>query len=80
LNHLAQLARDSRIEVKANVFVSQDPRRVISEQSQSSAIAILGFELPDIGQEAPFFRNLERFSENIPRALFVSSIGNMTLH
>ncbi len=79
LKHLEQLAKDSRIEVKANVFVSSDPSRVISEQSQNSAIAIFGFQLPEMGQEATFFRNLQTFSENIPRALFVSSIGNMTL-
>ncbi len=80
LKHLKDLAAESRIVVQAEVFVSDDPPRVIAEQSQRAAMSILGFEMPDIGREAEFYRGLDRFTEQIPRALFVSSIGNMKLN
>jgi amino acid transporter len=79
LNHLQQLAAESRIEVQARVFVSQSAQSVIAEQSRSAAISLLGFEMPELGREAVFYQNMERFTQNIPRALFVSSIGNMKL-
>jgi amino acid transporter len=79
INHLTQLAAESRIEVEADVFVSDFPQAIISEQSKSCAIAVLGFEMPGLGEEAAFYRNLERFTENIPRALLVNSTGNMKL-
>ena len=79
IHHLTQLASDSRINVEAGVIVSDDPSHAITEQSRYSAMALLGFQMPDVGDEAKFYRNLERFTENIPRVLFVSSIGNMKL-
>ncbi len=78
-NHLQQLATESRIEVQARVFVSQSAQSVITEQSRSAAISLLGFEMPELGDEAGFYQNLESFTQDIPRALFVSSIGNMKL-
>ncbi len=79
LKHLHGLATDSRIEVEANVFVSDYPRLVIGEQSAASAVVFLGFEMPEEGYEAKFNQDMQRLSENLPRTLFVNSTGNMKL-
>jgi hypothetical protein len=79
IRHLNSLAIESRIEVKVEVFVSDNPREVIGRQSQTSSIVFLGFELPDEGDEANFYQQIEEFTERIPRALLISSIGNMKL-
>lgn len=79
LRHLNSLAVDSRIEVKTEVFVSDHPHHVIGKQSQKSAVVFLGFELPEEGREGKFYQQIEKFTERIPRALLISSIGNMKL-
>ena len=79
LNHLNGLADESRIEIKAHVFVSENPHHVIGKQSLDSAVTILGFELPEPGKEGKFFVQIERLVERLPRALLVSSIGNVKL-
>lgn len=78
-NHLDQLAVSSRILVETEVFVSERPRDIITEQSRDSAITFLGFELPEEGNEARFFESMENLSRDIPRTLLISSIGNMKL-
>lgn len=77
--HLSQLAVHSRIEVKTEVFVSDDPTSVIQRESRNSAIAFLGFALPAEGTEAHFFHSMEQLSHEIPRTLLISSIGNVKL-
>ena len=77
--HLEELAITSRIEAEAEVFVSEHPQHVIAKQSKNSAVVFLGFEMPNEGFEAKFFKQMERMSDSIPRVLFVNSIGNMTL-
>jgi len=77
--HLRELAISSRIEVKTEIFVSDDPTSVIQRESRNSAIAFLGFELPAEGTEAHFFHSMEQLSLEIPRTLLISSIGNMKL-
>lgn len=77
--HLSELAVSSRIEVKTQVFVSDDPTSVIQRESRNSAIAFLGFALPAEGTEAHFFHSMEQMSLEIPRTLLISSIGNMKL-
>ncbi len=77
--HLRELAINSRIEVKTEVFVSDDATSVIQRQSRHSAIAFLGFALPAEGTEAHFFHSMEQMSLEIPRTLLISSIGNMKL-
>lgn len=79
LQHLQDLATESRIEVKPEVFVSEQPVHVIGKQSQDAAFVFLGFELPPEGQEGRFYQQMERFTERIPRAILVSSIGNVEL-
>ncbi len=79
LRHLQDLASNSRIEVDAQVFVSEHPHHVIGKQSRNAAVVFMGFEMPEEGNEARFFQNMEKFTERIPRALFVSSIGDMKL-
>ena len=79
LKHLHGLADESRIEIEAKVFVSENPQHVIGKQSKDSAVTILGFELPEPGKESKFFVQVERLVERLPRALLVSSIGNVKL-
>lgn len=79
LNHLQDLAAESRIDVEASVFVSDHPHHVIGKQSQDSAITFLGFELPEEGKENKFFAQIEKYAERLPRALLISSIGNVKL-
>jgi hypothetical protein len=79
LEHLNQLAAESRISVEAHVFVSSNPLQTIVDQSQNSAMVVLGFQLPEVGAELEFYETLNRFTETIPRVLFVNSIGNMKL-
>ncbi|QEG20870.1 amino acid permease [Mariniblastus fucicola] len=79
LKHLHGLADESRIEIEAEVFVSDHPHHVIGKQSKDSAVTILGFELPDAGKEDKFFAQIERLIERLPRVLMVSSIGNVKL-
>ncbi len=77
--HLSELAASSRIVAEPRVFVSNNPIEVIHRESKESSIAVLGFELPDEGDEAVFFQQMERLAKGIPRTLFVSSIGNVKL-
>jgi amino acid transporter len=79
LNHLQGLADESRIEIQAEVFVSDHPHHVIGKQSKDSAVTILGFELPEPGREDKFFVQIERLIERLPRVLLVNSIGNVKL-
>ena len=79
LQHLNDLADESRIEIEAEVFVSEHPHHVIGKQSKDSAVTIVGFELPEAGKEDKFFVQTERLVERLPRVLMVNSIGNMKL-
>ena len=79
LKHLNELAAESRIEIEAEVFVSDQPHHVIGKNSKDSAVTILGFELPEAGKEDKFFVQIERLVERLPRTLLVSSIGNVKL-
>ena len=79
LKHLNELARESRIEIEAEVFVSDHPQHVIGKNSKDSAVTILGFELPEAGKEDKFFVQIESLVERLPRTLLVSSIGNVKL-
>ncbi len=79
LKHLHGLADESRIEISAEVFVSEQPHHVIGKNSKDSALTILGFELPEAGKEDKFFVQIERLIERLPRVLLVSSIGNVKL-
>ena len=77
--HLEKLAAASRIEVDAKVFVSSFPLEVIGKESQYAALVFMGFEMPAEGEEAGFYQNMEKLTENIPRSIFVNSVGNMRL-
>ena len=79
LNHLNGLAVQARINVETDVFISKHPQDIIGKQSQNAAIVFLGFEMPEEGHEAKFYKQMEYLSERIPRVLFVNSTGDMTL-
>ena len=80
LKHLETLATESRIVVETEVFVSEQPVHVIGKQSKDAALVFLGFELPPEGREGTFYQQMENFTDRIPRAILVSSIGNVRLN
>jgi len=79
LNHLNELASIARIQTETKVFVSRQPVEVIGVESNDAAIAFLGFTLPQDGEEATFYQQMELLSHQLPRSIFVNSVGNMKL-
>lgn len=79
INHLNGLAEQARIKVTTEVYVSKNPHHMIAKQSKKAAIVFLGFEVPAAGNEEKFYRQMELFSERLPRTVFVNSVGNMKL-
>ena len=77
--HLDHLSTSSRIDAESHVFVSKHAVQEIQKRSSSAAVTILGFEMPEEGNEADFYEQMSRLSQNLPRALFVNSTGNMKL-
>ena len=69
LNHLQQLATESRIEVQANVFVSQSAQSRDRRTVAMQPFRLLGFEMPELGASGTFLSKLESFSQNIPASL-----------
>lgn len=79
LRNLKDLATLARIKVEPHVIVSREPRSVIADYSAESAIVFLGFDVPDAGEELSFYYKMETLSRDLPRVLFVDSVGNMKL-
>ncbi len=79
LRHLASLIDSSRIRATPHVVVSQDTQATIQQHSKSAALVLLGFEAPEEGDEEAFFWRMEYFAYELPRVVFVDSIGGMSL-
>lgn len=77
--HIEELAASSRIRVEPVVIVSRDPLTAIRSSSQEAAILLLGFDAPQEGEEAAFYRRMEDLVGKLPRVLFVNSTGGMEL-
>lgn len=77
--HLRDLIDGSRIRARAEVVVTTHPRAAIQRTSRNAAIVLLGFEPPEEGDEEAFYQRMEYWAGNLPRVVFVDSIGSMSL-
>jgi len=78
-NHLDNLLETSRIEGVSVVLVSDDPKGVIQRVSSGAAVAILGFEPPNEGNEEDFINAMNAFAGDLQRVIFVKSAGEVEL-
>lgn len=78
-HHIAEMCAAARIAASPVVVTGTDPSETIQRTSATAAVVILGMEAPTDGDEAGFFARLEELTGNLPRALFVSSVGGMEL-
>ena len=79
LIHLNELIESSRIAARPQVIITDDLTHSIQQHSRHAAVVILGFELPEVGQEASFFERMEELSGPLPRVVFVNSAGKVSL-
>ena len=79
LSHLNGLIEKSRIRATSEVIVAEDPREAIHAVSAHAAIVLMGFEAPEEGDEEGFYQRMELWADNLPRVVFVDSIGGMSL-
>lgn len=77
--HIAELAAASRIRVEPVAIVAHDAPAAIQTESREAALLLLGFEPPEEGTEAAFYRRMESLAGSLPRVLFVDSAGGMEL-
>ncbi len=77
--HLCGLIDASRIRATPQVVVTGDILAGIQQTSRSAALVIMGFEAPEEGQEQAFYDRMEHWAGDLPRVLFVDSIGGMSL-
>jgi hypothetical protein len=79
LRHLSELIASSRIRATPYAVVGDDPREEIQAWSRSAAVAFLGFEAPEEGDERSFCQRMDQWAEKLPCVVFVDSIGGMSL-
>jgi hypothetical protein len=79
LRHLTELIYSSRIRATPCAIIASDVFQAIQTHSQNAAVVFLGFNAPAEGEEKSFFDRMERFAGNLPRVVFVDSIGGMSL-
>jgi hypothetical protein len=77
--HLEQLVDSSRIRATPQVMVAENVAQTIQTASSAAAVAFLGFEAPEEGQEALFFNAMERLAGKLRKVVFVDSAGGMEL-
>jgi hypothetical protein len=77
--HLNALIEAARIRAVADVVVAADPPRAIQHTSALAAIVLMGFEAPDEGDEESFYQRMESLAGDLPRVVFVDSVGGMSL-
>ena len=79
LRHLSELIESSRIRATPHVVVADDPRVAIHEWSRTAAVAFMGFEAPEEGDEESFYQRMGQWAGDLPCVVFVDSIGDMSL-
>ena len=77
--HLRSLAEEARITVSPQAIVSSDAMQAIQATSRKAALVLMGFEAPEEGEEQAFFDRMESWAGELPRVVFVDSIGEMSL-
>jgi amino acid transporter len=78
-SHLRELADEARIMATPVAIVSSNPMEDIRRTSQNAALVLMGFEAPEEGDEQAFFERMEKWAGDLPRVVFVDSIGEMSL-
>ena len=79
LGSMHEVMAISRIEAEPTVIVSQDVEGSIQRTSAGAALAILGMEPPEPGNERAFHHAMERLIGDLPRVLLAKSAGDMHL-
>lgn len=79
MKHLVDLIETSRIRATPVVAVGDDIPRTIQQTSANAAKVFLGFQPPDDGGEATFYKSIERIADQLPRVVLVWSAGGMQL-
>jgi amino acid transporter len=77
--HLTELIDSSRIRATPHAIVAEDVPGAIQQTSGSAALVIMGFEAPQEGDEQAFYERMEHWAGNLPRTVFVDSVGGMSL-
>ncbi len=77
--HLTGLIESSRIRATPHVVVADDPVAAIAQWSRDAAVAFMGFEAPQEGDELAFCQRMDQWAGQLPRVVFVDSIGDMSL-
>lgn len=77
--HLSGLIDAARIHATPQVIVTEDILVGIQQTSRSAALVVMGFEAPEEGQEQIFYDRMEHWAGDLPRVLFVDSVGGMSL-
>ncbi len=78
-SHLRELADEARIMATPLAIVSSNAMVDIRNTSRDAALVLMGFEAPEEGDEQGFFGRMEQWSGDLPRVVFVDSIGEMSL-
>ncbi len=77
---LQQLIDRARVDAKAHTIFSNKPfAEVLHEHSADSCCAILGFELPEEGEEDAWHASNKTFVEQVPTIILVNSQGGESL-
>ena len=77
--HLTELIESARIRATPHAIVAEDVPSAIQQTSRSAALVIMGFEAPQEGDEQAFYDRMEHWAGDLQRAVFVDSIGGMSL-
>ena len=77
--HLRELADQARIITSVKAVVATDPQQAIQQISRDAAIVLMGFEPPEEGDEETFFARMHGWAGDLPRVVFVDSVGEMSL-
>ncbi|MDA1054024.1 MAG: amino acid permease [Planctomycetota bacterium] len=78
-SHLRELADEARIIAKPVAIVSSDAMHDIRHTSRHAALVLMGFEAPEEGDEQAFYERMEQWAGDLPRVVFIDSIGEMSL-
>ena len=77
--HLRELADEARIIAAPRAIVSSNAMQDIADTSRNAALVLMGFEAPEEGDERAFYDRMELWAGDLPRVVFVDSIGEMSL-
>ncbi len=78
--HLRQLLETARIRAEAKAIVSDDPLGAIRETSKDAAIVMMGFRLPEHGEDASYLtESTNHMLDKLGTVFLVHSAGNVAL-